>query len=296
MEILDLDFLGLHETIPVYMFPHKDGVALIECGPGSTLPVLEAKLKEKGYKLSDVTDVFLTHIHLDHAGAAGAMARHGAKIHLHPNGAAHMINPEKLLASAARIYGDKMDHLWGEFLAVPDDKISILDDGQEVTVNALRFVALHTPGHANHHIAYLYEDVCFSGDVGGVRMQGQKYISMPTPPPEFHLETWHETIEKLRKVGFKYIAPTHYGLFDDVAWHLDTLHKNLDEIEVFMQRVMETTPTFEEVHSKYITWSEKQLNENAPTDGMRGAYEAASPAWMSPAGLYRYWKKYRIPE
>ena len=174
--VLDLEFQGVPGTIASYLIPHRRGVVLVECGPGSTLPHLEQALAAQGYGLDDVTDVLLTHIHLDHAGAAGALARRGATIHVHPVGAPHLANPEKLLASAGRIYGDQMETLWGEFLPVPEERLHVVEDEETVVIEGLRFLGLDTPGHAYHHHVYLHEGVCFSGDIGGVRLAGQRHL------------------------------------------------------------------------------------------------------------------------
>ena len=192
---IDLNFLGISKAIASYLIPHDQGIVLIESGPGSTLPGLEKGLAENGFTFADITDVLLTHIHLDHAGAAGWLADQGARIHVHEVGSPHMLNPERLLASAARIYGDMMDHLWGEFLAVPEDKLNILVDGDQIEIEGLVFKAIDTPGHAYHHMAYIFEDICFSGDVGGIRLPGPPFLRLPTPPPEFHIESWRNSKE-----------------------------------------------------------------------------------------------------
>src|SRR5215510_4531306 len=134
---LDLNFQGRPHAIASYLIRQGDAVVLIESGPGSTLPSLEAGLAKEGLSPRDLTHVLLTHIHLDHAGAAGQLARQGAEIYVHPVGAPHMINPEKLLASAARIYGDRMESLWGEFLPVPEDKLHVAKDKQEIVIGKL---------------------------------------------------------------------------------------------------------------------------------------------------------------
>src|SRR5688500_7620341 len=165
------------------MLEHSGGVVLVESGPGSTLAALEAGLKAHGYGLRDVTHVLLTYIHLDHAGAAGSLAQLGAQIFVHPVGAPHLIDPSKLIASATRIYGDLMGSLWGEILPVPPAKLTVLNDNDQVLVGDLHFRALDTPGHAEHHFAYQFEDLCFSGDVGAVRIPGYSYLRVPMPPP-----------------------------------------------------------------------------------------------------------------
>ena len=167
---LDLNFQGRRQAIASYLIRSGDAVVLIESGPGSTLPGLEAGLAKERLSPRDVTHVLLTHIHLDHAGAAGRLAQQGAEIYVHPVGAPHMLNPEKLLASAARIYGNRMESLWGEFVPVPEEKLHVVRDDEEIEIGELRFRPVNTPGHAGHHYAYIFEDICFSGDVGGVRI------------------------------------------------------------------------------------------------------------------------------
>ena len=168
---LDLNFQGRPHAIAAYLIRHSDGAVLIESGPGSTLSSLQAGLANEGLSPHDLTHVLLTHIHLDHAGAAGWIAQQGAQIIVHPVGAPHMLHPEKLLASAARIYGDRMQTLWGEFLPVPEDKLRVVEDGEQIVIGNSEFIPINTPGHAEHHYAYLFrskdhtEDICFCGDV-----------------------------------------------------------------------------------------------------------------------------------
>ena len=181
---LDLNFQGRPKAIASYLIRYGDGAVLIESGPGSTRAALEAGLAQESLSPRDVTHVLLTHIHLDHAGAAGWLARQGAQVYVHPVGAPHMLNPDKLIASATRIYGDMMETLWGEFLPVPEEQLNIAQDMQEIVIGNLRFLPINTPGHAEHHYAYLFEGVCFSGDVGGVRIPGYQYLRIPMVPPE----------------------------------------------------------------------------------------------------------------
>ncbi|MDQ2690623.1 MAG: MBL fold metallo-hydrolase, partial [Chloroflexota bacterium] len=189
---LDLNFQGRSEAIAAYLVRSGDAVILVECGPGSTRAGLESGLAQEGLSPGDVTHLLLTHIHLDHAGAAGWLARHGADVYVHPVGAPHLLDPEKLIASATRIYRDRMDALWGEVLPVPKENLHVVQDNQSILAGNLSFLAIDTPGHAEHHYAYLFEDICFTGDVGGVRIPGFQYLRCPMVPPELHLERWHE--------------------------------------------------------------------------------------------------------
>lgn len=290
---LDLNFQGREQAIASYLIPHSSGVVLVESGPGSTLPALQAALAKEGYTPSDVTHVLLSHIHLDHAGAAGWLARQGAEVYVHPVGAPHMLNPEKLLASATRIYGDRMDELWGEFLPVPEDKLKVAEDAQEIVIGNLRFLPIDTPGHAYHHHAYLFEDLCFTGDIGGIRIPGFQYMRVPMPPPELHLEKWRESVKRLKQEKFNRIAPTHFGIYDDPDWQLNELEKDLDAVSRWLEEVMPADPAIEELREKFTAWMEEQAISSGLSELVVKAYEVANPVGMSADGLQRYWKKVR---
>lgn len=295
---LDLNFLNIQGAIASYMIPHSEGVVLVESGPASTLDNLNKELDKHGYKTADISHVLLTHIHLDHAGAAGWLARQGATIYVHPVGAPHLQNPEKLLASAQRIYGEAMEQLWGQFLSVPEERIVIPGDNEVIEINGLQFRALDTPGHASHHYAYIFQDVCFSGDIGGVRMAGSKHLRIPMPPPEFVLEDWRESRKRLENefIAGKYsrIAPTHFGIFNDPIWHLNALRKSLDEIDAWIEKVMPTEPTIETLNDKFLEWTRQRALADGMSETQIDAYEAANPSWMSSYGIQRYWRKHRL--
>lgn len=296
---LDLNFQGIPGAIASYLIPHGHGALLVESGPGSTVPALQAGLRQHGFSVKDVSAVLLTHIHLDHAGAAGWLASQGAQIYVHPVGAPHLLNPEKLLASARRIYGDSMESLWGEFLAVPEERLSVVEDNQVIEVDGLRLHALDTPGHANHHHVYIYENICFTGDVGAIRMPGRHCLSLPLVPPEFNLEKWRLSLKRLQEEfaqgSFNCLAPTHFGEFQDPAWHIDALEQALDEIEAWMETTLPSAPSDEDLMQAYLAWvSNRYLAAGIPADQIV-AYEAANPAFISVAGMQRYWKKFRMP-
>jgi glyoxylase-like metal-dependent hydrolase (beta-lactamase superfamily II) len=292
---LDLNFQGRPHAIAAYLIRHSQGAVLVESGPGSTLPAMQAALEFEGLAPRHVTHILLTHIHLDHAGAAGWFARQGAQIYVHPVGAPHMLNPEKLIASATRIYGERMESLWGEFLPVPRDKLTVLKDGDTVQVEDLTFRAIDTPGHAEHHYAYMLDDICFSGDVGGVRIPGYQYLRVPMPPPELHLERWHESIARLRREKFRYIAPTHFGIFGDVAWHLNEVEKGLNMASRWLEDVMPSDPPIEQLRQSYTDWVMNEGKHVGLDAEVVRAYELANPLGMSADGLLRYWKKVHQP-
>lgn len=265
----------------------------MKSGPGSSLAGLKAGLSTHGYSVTDVTHVLLTHIHLDHAGAAGWLARQGAEIYVHPIGAPHMVNPDKLLASAARIYGDQMEKLWGEFLPVPEDKLVVPKNEEEIVIGNLRFIPINTPGHAEHHYVYMFEDVCFSGDVGGVRIPGYQYLRVPMPPPELHFGKWRESISVIKKQKLSRIAPTHFGIFDDPGWQLQAVEKELDESEHWLEQVMSSKPPIDQLRKQFADWMRDQGRQQGLSSDVVKAYELANPPGMSADGLQRYWNKFR---
>jgi len=291
---IDLNFQNQTQAIASYLIRHDAGAVLIESGPGSTLSALKAGLAKEGLSPRDITHVLLTHIHLDHAGAAGWLSRHGAQVFVHPNGAAHMLNPEKLIASATRIYGDRMETLWGEFLPVAENQLTVPQDAQEIVIGNLRFVTVNTPGHAEHHYSYLFEDVCFSGDVGGVRIPGYPYLRAPMPPPELHFGKWRESIARLRALKFSRIAPTHFGIFDDADWQLNELQKSLDASEKWLEEITPSEPTVDEMRAKFELWMLEQSRAENLSDDVVQAYALANPLGMSVDGMIRYWKKVKM--
>jgi glyoxylase-like metal-dependent hydrolase (beta-lactamase superfamily II) len=288
---IDLLFQGKAGLIAAYLLPHSDGAVLIESGPGSTTAALETGLAAHGFSPADVTDLFLTHIHLDHAGAAGWLAGYGARVHVHPRGLPHLANPSRLLASAGQIYGDEMDTLWGTMIPVPSEQLISTNDGDRSSFDDWELLALDTPGHASHHLAYVSGDLCFSGDVGGIRLDGPLHILPPMPPPDFHLETWLASCRRLQSVGLQRIAPTHFGIFPDAQAHLAMLEETLVDFGDWLTGIM---PDGDENLEGLVTDWMAQRAESHGLSAVRNAqYEIANPSHTSAWGVRRYWKKYR---
>ncbi|MEM6830383.1 MAG: MBL fold metallo-hydrolase, partial [Bacteroidota bacterium] len=179
--ILDLQFQGYEHAIASFLIESEEGPILIETGPYSTFSHLEKGLAKYGYSASDVKHVLLSHIHFDHAGAAWAFARAGAKIHLHPFGLHHMHDPTKLVASASMIYGDKMDVLWGKMEGIASENLVAMEHEQRLSIGGEDFIPLHTPGHAKHHIAWQWGEAIFTGDLAGVKIDNGPVVP-PCPP------------------------------------------------------------------------------------------------------------------
>ncbi len=292
---IDLKFLGVSGTIGAYLIKHSNGCMLIETGPSTTIPNLVAGIKEIGFEVADITDVFLTHIHLDHAGAAGWLAQQGAKINVHENGAPHLSNPQKLLESARRIYGEKMDQLWGEFLPVQEDRLSIMRNDDVVKIGGVNIRSIDVPGHANHHLAYLIGDACFSGDIGGIRLNNLHFIRLPLPPPDFHLEKWRDSIQRLRQIQPVRIIPTHFGVYADAGWQLQAVLDGLDQTEAWMELNLLDDPPLEVLRKRFIEFEYQRALKYGIDSATVDAQQIVNPSFMSADGILRYWNKYRKP-
>jgi glyoxylase-like metal-dependent hydrolase (beta-lactamase superfamily II) len=202
-----------------------------------------------------------------------------------------LLNPEKLLASAGRIYGQLMDTLWGEVLPVPQSHLIVHHDGENIEVHDLVLRAIDTPGHANHHFAYIFENTCFSGDIAGVRLPGPPHLRLPMPPPEFHPEKWRNSLNKLSQVEFDHIAPTHFGIYTDAKWHISRANKALDDVEAWMEKAMTADPPVEVLQEEFVRWARHLSQRDGLDKDLVDSYEVTNPSWMSAHGIYRYWKK-----
>jgi glyoxylase-like metal-dependent hydrolase (beta-lactamase superfamily II) len=301
--LLDLRFQGFAGAVAAFLIAEGDTLTLVETGPGSTLPTLRAAVAEAGFALEALTHVVVTHIHLDHAGAAGAVLHEAprARLYVHPVGAPHLIDPSKLIASATRIYGDDMERLWGAFRSVPADRVTTLADGDAIPLGrGRRLVALHTPGHATHHVALpdtATNDV-FTGDVAGVRLAHAPHVRPPTPPPDIDLDAWRTSIERLRALAPARLLPTHFGAFDDVAWHLDDLLTRLFHWAGWIEGRLDRP----ELDLPALVASLEARGVRELTDALPGAdpdtlqtlvrgYELANPSYMQVEGIRRYVKR-----
>jgi len=302
---LDLRFQGFAGAVAAYLIADGDTLALIETGPGSTLPTLRTAIAEAGHELSALTHVVVTHIHLDHAGAAGAVLREAprARFHVHPLGAAHMVDPSKLIASATRIYGADMDRLWGAFEPVPADRLTTLADGDAIALGrGRRLVAWHTPGHAIHHVA-LHDtalDDVYTGDVGGVRLAHAPHVRPPTPPPDIDLDAWRHSIARLRGLAPRRLLLTHFGAADDVAWHLDDLTARLFQWAGWIEGRLDAPDAdpaalVADLEARGAREIERALGD-PDTDALatlvRG-YELATPSFMTIQGMRRWLNRAR---
>lgn len=292
-EIIDLNFQGEPAIIASYVLRGPRGVAVIETGPASTYPALKAGLAGLGVELAQVTDVLVTHIHLDHAGAAGWLAQEtGATVHVHSVGAPHLADPTRLLASARRIYGDAMDALWGETAPVPAGQVHALADGDVIDAAGRRIHAVDTPGHAWHHMAYLLDGLCFTGDVAAVRLPALTHVRVPTPPPEIDLPTWRHSLARLRTLRPDRLVPTHFGpVGADTLSHLAAVEEQLGAAAEFVRSRWQAGEDSAAIVTAYKPWIAQRASDDGADPGAVHRYEVIVPSEMCVQGLVRYWQK-----
>ena len=293
IEIIDLNFQGQPGIIASYVLRGPRGVALIETGPASTYPALKAGLAALGIALAQVTDILVTHIHLDHSGAAGWLAQEtGATVHVHVVGAPHLADPAKLLASARRIYGADMDRLWGETLPAPAGQVHALADGDVIDAAGLRITAVDTPGHAWHHMAYLLDGLCWTGDVAAVRFPSLPHVRVPTPPPEIDLAAWRSSLARLRALHPDQLLPTHFGpVAADTLSHLQAVEEQLDAAAAFVRERWQAGEVSEAIIDAYRAWIAARALADGADAAAAARFEVIVPSEMCVQGLARYFQK-----
>jgi glyoxylase-like metal-dependent hydrolase (beta-lactamase superfamily II) len=293
---LDLRFLDVERVIAAYLVDAGDELVLIETGPTTTLANLERAIEETGRTLGDVTRIVVTHIHLDHSGAAGVIVRKHPHIRVavHPVGAPHLVDPERLVRSAGRIYGDDMDRLWGEIVGVPEGQVDVLEDDGVLTYGDRRFRVAYTAGHAGHHIALFDEQggTLFTGDTGGVRMPGTTYVGAPIPPPELDPDAWRVSLARMRAFQPARLALTHFGIYDDVDAHLAQIEPRLDELVALGEAAGESLADTEDMARRLDAFQRAHLGADA-TDANIRQLNLANPDILGAMGLQRYLRKRR---
>lgn len=292
--LVDLEHMGQKESVAACLLDTDRGPIVIDPGPASTLPRLRAGLARQGRTLADLSAILLTHIHLDHAGATGTIAREnpGVRVYVHQSGGTHLVDPAKLLSSATRLYGSRMEELWGEFAAVPAERVTSLTGGESLALGGRRFEVAHTPGHASHHVSYFEpaSGTAFVGDTAGLRTPRLNLVFPVTPPPDFDLEAWLDSIRRILAWRPKEIVLTHYGPSHDPATHFAELAAGLTAWADSARESLNLPGG----DADQIAWFVGRLTEwiggRVPPDRARRFLDGAGPeaCWH---GLARYWRK-----
>jgi glyoxylase-like metal-dependent hydrolase (beta-lactamase superfamily II) len=244
-----------------------------------------------------VRHVFLSHIHFDHAGAAwrfadGASPARTATVYVHPRGAPPQIDPPKLIESATRIFGDDMPRLWGKIAPVPAERVKIVQDNEVVRVGQFEIRAIETAGHASHHHVYHWDDNVFGGDVAGVRIGGGPPIP-PFVPPELHIESWLESIHKIRALNCARLYLPHFGKIDySIPGHLDALEERVNRWSEWLRDKIRDGLDEPLLISEFAEYEHVDLRAWGATEDDAQGYEAADPSYMAVSAAIRYWRKY----
>jgi len=311
LDYVDLDFLGNPGIIATAIFQGPAGVALLDPGPSTTLGALGQGLRERGIAPGDVRHILLTHIHLDHAGAAGTLVKENPAIEVfvHERGAPHLVDPSKLLASAGRLYGAEMERLWGDFLPVPADRLRVLKGGERIEAGGRQLDVAYTPGHASHHVSYFERSsgVAFVGDVAGIRRRsreeeassgatevrrGQReYVMPPTPPPDIDLESWRESEARILAWDPDTLFLTHFGAFHGARLHFQQLRDHLETWSAIVRRLISDATLNETARQDAFVDETMLALRRALGEREAELYSRAGRLDYSWQGLARYWRK-----
>ena len=295
IDYVDLEFLGQPGIIATAVLHGASGAALIDPGPSTTLPSLREGLARKGLSIADVRHVLLTHIHLDHAGAAGALVNENPAIEVcvHEHGAPHMSDPSRLIASATRLYGDDMGRLWGDFLPVPRSNLRALEGGETLTVGGRELRVAYTPGHAVHHVSYFdpASRVAFVGDTAGIRRGTSGFVMPPAPPPDIDLEAWRESEDRILAWDPDTLFLTHFGPFHGPRLQFQQLRENLEAWSRIVRRLL-SDPALDEAGRQEAFVQEASQHVRRSVGAVEAdQYARAGRLDYSWQGLARYWRR-----
>ena len=292
---ISLPFLGEQEIIGSYLLAGENELAIIDPGPGSMLESLLGAIREVGFDPQEVTHIIATHVHLDHAGVTGSLARllPRAQVYVHSKGAPHLIDTTKVVASASRIYGERMKMLWGDIEPTPAERVHVLEGGDILKVAGRRLEVHYTPGHAVHHIVFFdaHSGELFAGDVAGVRLPGVDYVRPPTPPPDLDLEDWTASIDLVKSLRPDVLYIAHYGAVRDITPHFGRLREKLYAWGDFVLNAMRNGKDEAEIIALLIEKTQPELQRIARDPHAIQRYEIATNYPMTVQGYMRYWRK-----
>jgi glyoxylase-like metal-dependent hydrolase (beta-lactamase superfamily II) len=264
------------------------GGAIVDPGPESRIETLLEGVSQEPRAL------LLTHVHLDHAGAAGALVERFPELEVwvHAKGAPHLVDPRKLLASAERIYGERMGPLWGRVVPVPERNVRVLEGGETIRVAGRELAVEYTPGHASHHVVYFDDSdgTAYVGDVAGVRIPPSDLVQPPTPPPDIDVPAWMRSIDLVADRDPRFLALTHFGFVDDPLPHLERTKQVLHEQAELARRVLSEHGDTDEALRAFVSEVNRLAEERSNAETAAGL-DVGSPVEQRWMGLRRYWQK-----
>ena len=293
-DTLDTFWTGRPQAVAAALLESSGHHALIDPGPASTVETLRQQLREHGLAVNDLDAILLTHIHLDHAGASGALVMENPRlaVYVHSRGAAHLVDPAKLLASARRLWGDELPRLFGDTLPVPAANLRILEGGEKLKLGARELCVAYTPGHASHHVSYFDENdgTAFVGDTAGIRIANGPFILPATPPPDINLELWEDSFDAILARRPARLFLTHYGVAENPAEHLADFRERLHRWAELAAHALQQSATEASAAENFVTAARAELT-NAVSTGEVEHYAATAGLDLSFLGLARYLRK-----
>ena len=291
---LDNLWTGRPHTIAAALLESDGHRAIVDPGPGSTLDTFHQQLQAHGITVGDLDAILLTHIHLDHAGATGALVRENPRlaVYVHKLGAPHMIDPSKLLASAQRLWPNELQRLFGETLPVPAENLRILDGGETLTFGSRKLEVVYTPGHASHHVSYFdhAEGVAFVGDTVGVRIEGNSYAMPATPPPDIDLGIWDASFAAILERQPARLFLTHFGYSDNPSEHIRLFRERLHRWAALAAEILRTAAGDSAAMDSFMSATFAEISQHLPA-GEADHYAFSAGLNLSFLGLARYLRK-----
>ena len=291
---LDNLWIGHPNTIAAALLESEGHRAIVDPGPGSTLETLCKQLQAHGLSVGDLDALLLTHIHLDHAGASGALVRENPRlaVYVHKNGAPHMADPSKLLASALRLWPNDLQRLFGEMLPVPAENLRILEGGETLKLGSSKFEVVYTPGHASHHVSYFdhQEGVAFVGDTAGVCIEGQPYVMPATPPPDIDLEIWESSFKAILERKPARLFLTHFGFSGNPGEHILLFRERLHKWAEIAAKSIRSASEESAALAAFIAETRAEIAGHLPAEEVEH-YVFSAGLNLSFLGLARYLRK-----
>jgi glyoxylase-like metal-dependent hydrolase (beta-lactamase superfamily II) len=286
--------MGRPHSIATALLESDGHRALVDPGPGSTLETLRQQLHTRGLSARDLDAILLTHIHLDHAGATGALVRENPRltVHVHKLGAPHMIDPSKLLASAARLWPNDLQQLFGETLPVPAENLHILEGGETITLGTRKVSVVYTPGHASHHVSYFenMEGVAFVGDTAGIRIGKCSYVMPATPPPDIDLGIWDASFAAILERKPVRLFLTHFGFSQNPGEHIAQFRERLHNWAAITGEILRTATNDAAATESFIATTRAEIGRYLPAEEVEH-YAFSAGLNLSFLGLARYLRK-----